>query len=194
VLGPGGAVAVSLGRSKCDESALVIVDLQPSFLVPIVGGQTVVETTRFLAQCASLLGVPILATEQYPERMGGTDPELAQLLGAAPMPKMGFSAFGASSFADALAGTGSRQAVLCGIETPICVTQTTLDLLSMGWEVFLVADALGARSEFAHRTALERLTSAGAVLTQAESVVYEWMGSADHPNFRDVLPLVKARA
>ncbi|MGE0002721.1 MAG: isochorismatase family protein [Fimbriimonadaceae bacterium] len=184
---------MSQAQSRLGESVLIVVDMQPSFLAPIVGGGAVLEACRFLAKCAGELGVPVLATEQYPERMGGTDPELATLLDVQPMAKMAFSAWGAPGFPEALGATGARQAVLCGIETPICVTQTALDLLSQGWEVFLATDALGARSEPAHEAALRRLVGGGAVPSQAESVVYEWMGSASHPKFRDVLGLVKSR-
>lgn len=184
---------MSQAQSRLGESVLVVVDMQPSFLAPIVGGGAVLEACRFLAKCASELGVPALATEQYPERMGGTDPELAALLNVQPMGKMAFSACGADGFTEALSATGARQAVLCGIETPICVTQTALDLVSEGWEVFLATDALGARSEPAHEAALRRLVGAGAISSQVESVVYEWMGSASHQKFREILSLVKSR-
>lgn len=183
---------MSTARSRCDKSVLVVVDMQPSFLAPIVGGDAVLEGCRFLAKAASVLGVPIVATEQYPERMGGTESELAALVGGS-LGKTAFSACGAPGFAVRLGETGANQAVLCGIETPICVTQTALDLLDQGWEVFLATDAMGARSNAAHATALERMARAGAVLSQTESVVYEWMGSSDHPKFREVLALVKAR-
>lgn len=174
-------------------SVLLLVDLQPAFLAPIEGAEAVLAGARFLAQCAHRLGVRVYATEQNPERMGGTEPSLAPYLSAPPAGKMEFSAYGAGGFLMEWARAGVETVVVAGIETPICVTQTALQLVEGEYGAMVVADATGARSRWAHEAALARLASQGAVVTQAESVVYEWMGTAAHEAFRDVLELVKGR-
>lgn len=84
-----------------------------------------------------------------------------------------------------------KQVVLVGIETHICMLQTALDLLRIGKQVFVVGDAVGARSAERHEMGLRRIEAAGAVIVHSESIVYEWLGTAEHPRFRDVLALVK---
>lgn len=182
---------MSSGLADSRRSALVVIDVQPSFLGPIVGAEQVVARTRFLVESAHLLGVPVLATEQYATRMGPTEESIAALLGHGAIDKMSFSCVGSPEFVAAWERTGRTQAVLCGIETPICVNQTAHHLLERGAEVVLAADAIGGRSEDAHRSALDRMARRGAILGHSESIVYEWMGSAEHPQFREVLRLVK---
>jgi nicotinamidase-related amidase len=150
----------------------------------------VVDRSRFLVRVAQLLGVPVLATEQNPERMGGTVSGLADLL-ESRQSKMAFSACGASALAQHLENGTRRQAVVVGIETHICVSQTAHDLLERGFEVAVCPDAVSARSVERHKLGMERIRDAGAVPAHTESIVYEWLGSADHPLFREALKIVK---
>lgn len=175
--------------SKC---VVVVVDLQPSFLKAIDQKERVLARSAFLLQCAALLAVPVLATEQNPERMGGTAPEIAELLRAPASPKHVFSCVGCEGFDVALGAMARPQVVLVGIETHICVNQTAHHLLAAGFEVILAADAISARTPSMHAIGIERMRDAGAVVAHSESVVYEWLGSAAHPAFRDVLAVVKA--
>lgn len=180
--------------ARLEDSVLVVVDIQPSFLNPILGKDAVLHRSKFLVEAATALGVPILATEQYPERMKGTEESLGGLLTAAGAPvfgKMSFSCSGCSQFVDELERLGKTQVVLVGIETHICVNQTAHHLLENGKAVFLAADAISARSEEMHSIAMRRMVHAGAIPTHTESVVYEWMDTAEHPKFRDVLSIVK---
>lgn len=174
-----------------DQSLLAIIDMQPSFLAGCVRSEATLNRTSFLTECAQLLDVPIVATEQYPARMGGTDPELASKLAGPGLAKMAFSACGCDEFIQKVEESGKFTVILCGIETHICITQTALHLLERGLEVFVVGDAVTSRSEEANQIAFDRLRDAGAWVCHSESVVYEWMESADHPKFRDVLQLVK---
>lgn len=174
-------------------SVLVVVDLQPTFLRPIGDAESVVQRTRFLAECARILGVPIVSTVQNAERMGGTHPALIKVLGE-PIDKMSFSCCGSEHFLSRLRAFERNQIVLAGIETHICVNQTTHDLLSQGMGVFLASDAISARPEGAHQIGMMRMQNAGAIITHSESIVYEWMQSADNPQFREILKLVKEYA
>jgi nicotinamidase-related amidase len=180
----------------CDaaRAVLVVVDVQPNFLRPVADAPRVIRRTKFLVEMARLLDMPVLATEQNPERMGGTEAELAALLPAPPTPKMAFGCMADPAFAAALRQTGRRQAVLAGVETHICMTQTALRLLQEGCEVVLAADTMASRSEDAHRTGIERLARAGATVAHSESIAYEWLESAAHPRFREALEIVKRYA
>jgi nicotinamidase-related amidase len=98
---------------------------------------------------------------------------------------------GCEPFASALRATERNQAVLVGVETHICVSQTALSLLSEGFEVFVCADAVGARSVDRHKLGMERMRDAGAVAAHTEAIAYEWLQTADDPQFREALELIK---
>ena len=183
---------MNAGLCDAQRSVLVVVDIQPSFLDPIEGSERVLRRSEFLLRIASLLDVPALATEQYPSRMGGTHESLTPFMAQeCVLGKMSFSCAGCSEFVDALDNLQREQVVLVGIETHICVNQTAHHLLQRGYEVFLAADATGSRSGEAHKVGLKRMRQAGAVISHTESIAYEWMGSAEHPSFRDALKIVK---
>jgi len=172
-------------------SVLVVVDMQPSFLSGIFEADRVLDRVEFLVGVAQLLGVPVLATEQYPSRMGGTHERLTHYFPQGAFAKMGFSCAKCDEFVIRLADLGREKVVIVGIETHICVSQTAHDLLGKKFEVAVCPDAVSARSMDRHKIGMERIRDAGAVPAHTESIAYEWMGSADHPQFRDVLQLVK---
>lgn len=180
----------------CDPSraVLVVVDVQTNFLRAVPDAQRVIARSTFLVEMARLLEIPILATEQNPERMGGTYAGLAALLPAPAISKMAFGCMGEPKFAAALEATGRRQAVLCGVESHICMTQTALRLLDRGYEVVLAVDTMASRTQAAHEIGVARLTEAGASGAYSESIAYEWLESAAHPKFRDALQIVKRYA
>ncbi|HWD41610.1 MAG TPA: isochorismatase family protein [Fimbriimonas sp.] len=179
--------SISLSTDGC---AVVAIDLQPSFLKGIEEAGRVVRRSRFVLQAATLLGVPIIGTVQNVERMGPTDPLVTDLL-PNPIAKMSFSCWGAAKFREEAASIGARQFVLVGIETHICVGLTAMDLLREGYEVAVCPDAVSAGSIDRHKLGMERLRDAGAVPIHSETVAYEWMKSAEHTAFRDVLKAVK---
>ncbi|HET6644593.1 MAG TPA: isochorismatase family protein [Fimbriimonadales bacterium] len=177
-----------------EDSALVVVDLQDSFLAPISDKERILRRSAFLIEIAGLLGVPILATEQYAKRMGGTTELIAGLLGSSPqIDKMCFSSCRSDEFWKAWEQTGRRQAILVGIETHICVNQTAHDFLSRGFEVFVCADATGARMD-GHEIGIERIRAAGAIIPHTESVAYEWLGTAASDDFKKALEIIKRYA
>jgi nicotinamidase-related amidase len=176
------------------QSAVVVIDIQPNFLKVIDGGDAVAHRTAYLLEIATLLDVPAFASEQVPARMGGTEPTLEALLKAMHAPIEGkavFSALGCPGFLPWLEASGKTQVILTGIETPICVTQTTVQLLELGYDVMLAYDAIGGRSPEMHERALGRLQQLGAQLVHTEAIAYEWLGAADHPKFRDALAVLK---
>ncbi len=160
------------------------------------------EPQRMIAACqllisgAKALGVPILVTEQLPQKLGPTVLPLQEVLGEAyrPIVKAEFSAFANETFRRAFAQTGRTQLLLCGIETHVCVLQTTLDALALGYEVFLAEDAVTSRFEFLWRSGVQSCVEAGAVRLTAEAALFELVGTADHPQFRTVQTLIKELA
>jgi nicotinamidase-related amidase len=180
-------------RLEPEKSVLVVIDIQEALLGAIHEIDRVVDRSAFLIRIAQLLEVPVIATEQNPGRMGGTEPRLAELVGT-PHSKMAFSACGCGDFMREVLSTGRTQAVLVGIETHICVSQTAHDLLDHGLEVVVCPDAVSARSLERHKLGMERVRDAGVVPAHTESVAYEWMRTADHPMFREALKIVKEHA
>lgn len=156
--------------------------------------ERVLARSSFLLQAANLLEVPVLATEQNPGRMGGTDPRVLSHLKSTALPKMSFSCCGSGDFMAQLSALGRRQAILVGIETHICVSQTAVDLLNGGFEVMVCPDAVSARTVEMHKLGMERMRDSGTLPIHTEAVAYEWMGSSEDARFRDMLALVKAGA
>jgi len=175
-----------------DQSVVVVVDLQPTFLAAIYESDRVLRRAEFLMQVAHLLEVPIVATVQNQARMGGMLERLNEWIGDGALNKMRFSCCGAPGFDENLTRLQRRQAILVGIETHICVHQTACDLLDRGMSLFVAADAVSASSQDRHQLGLERMRAQGVTLAHSEAIAYEWLGTADHPRFRDVLQLVKS--
>jgi nicotinamidase-related amidase len=175
-------------RIDVTASVLCVIDVQERLVAAMADAERVVARCRRLADAARLLGAPAVLTEQYPRGLGRTVPSLASVL-PAPIEKMSFSCMGASAFAAAVP-VGSV-AVLCGLETHVCVAQTALDLLASGRDVAVVVDAVTSRHAIDHEVALRRLEQAGAVLTTSEAVLFEWTRTAEHPRFQDVRQLVR---
>lgn len=174
------------------KSVILAVDVQPKFMSGVYEADRVLKRVEFLVQSASILGGTVIATEQNREKMGGSAESILPYLSEPPADKMTFSCSGCDLYRRHLGSSTPIQVVLVGIETHICVSQTTHELLDLGHEVIVCADAVSSRTKDRHEIGLERLRSAGAVITHSESVVYEWMKSAEHDKFREVLAVVKA--
>lgn len=178
---------------RCDEVALVVVDVQERLAGVMPRRDEVVASAAMLARAAVVLGIPVIITRQYPQGLGETVTELAEAVpDAVVVDKVDFSCPAEPAFRDALERTGRRQVVLAGMETHICVTQTALALLAADYEVYVVADATCSRRDRDHAGALERLRAEGVVVTASESVIYEALGRAGTPAFRQVLEIVKS--
>jgi nicotinamidase-related amidase len=181
--------SLRLTRAK---AGLVVVDVQERLLPAIFEQQRVVQNTVRLIQGAGILQVPVFATEQYRKGLGPTAPEVAAAIpGFAPMEKLAFSACGAAGFIPALKTQKVSEAILCGIEAHVCVSQTCLDLLDEGFRVFVVADAVSSRTPENYRIGLGRMRAAGALIVSTEMVLFELLGQAGTEEFKQVLALVK---
>jgi nicotinamidase-related amidase len=173
-------------------TALVVVDIQERLLPAIFEKERMVENAVRLIKGAAALGVPVLATEQYRKGLGATVPEVAAAIpGFAPMEKLAFSACGAGGFTAALKAKPVSNAILCGIEAHVCVSQTCLDLLDQGIRVFVAADAVSSRTAENYRLGVERMRAAGAVIASTEMMLFELLEKAGTAEFRQILELVK---
>jgi len=167
---------------------LLLIDLQARLLPVIENGAAVIANARRLRDAAGMLDVPLVYTEQNPEGLGPTVPEVAS--NAAPVVrKMTFDAFRAADFPAPVAER--RQWVVAGCEAHICVLQTALSLLADSRQVFVVRDAIGSRRAESKDTAIARLERHGAEIVTTEMVIFEWLRTADHPRFRELSALIK---
>ncbi len=173
-----------------DDTALLVVDVQEKLVPAIADHARVVWNIRRLIDGAGVLGVPVVATEQYPPGLGPTVPELAQRLGEIPS-KIAFSCGQCGDLFAGLDERGVHKLLVCGVEAHVCVQQTVFDLLAMGWRVYLAADAVGSRRAVDCRTALGRMDSGGATLTTTEAALFEWCRVAGTPQFKQISRLVR---
>ena len=170
-------------------AVLLLIDLQER-LMPVIGGHEVVVARAVrLAEAATLLDVPVRATEQNPAGLGPTVPALAAYPQAV-LAKTTFSAAGDPGF-PALLPAGSGDIVVAGCEAHVCVLQTVLDLLGAGRRVVLAADATGSRDPADKAVAVERARQHGAEIVTSEMVLFEWLRDARHPKFREVHKLLR---
>jgi nicotinamidase-related amidase len=175
-----------------DRSCLLIIDLQERLLPAITGGGAVVARARRLVEAALRLAVPLLATEQYPAGLGPLAAEIRNLL--PPGSIIGKSCFNAAAeagFRRRVESLDRRQIVVAGAEAHVCVQQTSLGLRALGFEVAVVVDAVGTRRPLDREVALRRLAAHGVDLVTGEMVLFEWLGRAPSPEFRDLLPLIR---
>ncbi len=177
---------MALTASAC---TLLLIDLQGRLMPAIAGADAVVGNAGKLAEAARLLDVPILATEQNPAGLGGTVEALAGLP-SATLPKTFFDATREAAF-ERFVPPDRQTFVVAGCETHVCVLQTVLGLLEKGRSVALVRDAVGSRRQENRDAALERAKAHGAELVTTEMVIFEWLGTSEHPGFREALNLVR---
>ena len=174
---------------RADASVLLLIDFQERLVPAIDGGEAAVEQARRLALAARRLGVPVLATEQLPDRLGPVVPALAGVA-ERTIAKAAFDACRDPRLTDAVMARPGT-VLLTGCEAHVCVLQTAFGLLSIGREVAVVRDAVGSRRAESKEAALARLARAGADIVTAEMAMFEWLGDADRPEFREVLKLIK---
>ena len=169
-------------------AALVVVDVQEAFRPAVGEFESVAHNAGVLVQGARALGLPLVVTEQYPKGLGSTVPEVAEHLeGAKPLEKVVFSACRADGF-DL---DGRDQALVCGIEAHVCVEQTVQDLLDRDVEVHVAADAVTSRTALNRRLGLEKMERSGAWVTSTEMALFELVGRAGTPEFKQIQGLVK---
>jgi len=174
------------------DTGLLVVDAQEKLLAVVPEAERIVWNIRRLLDAAELLGVPRAATEQYPDKLGPTPPELLERLGA-PVAKLTFSGAACGPSLAEWKAAGRYRVLVCGIETHVCIAQTAFDLTADGWLVYVPVDAVGTRHAIDHETALRRMEAAGVVLTTTEAVMFEWCRVAGTAEFKQLSALAKEK-
>lgn len=174
-------------------AALIVVDVQEAFRRAVPDPDDFIGRVVALVRGCSILGLPVIVTEQYPKGLGRTVSEVLEALPetARLIEKTAFSSCGADDFVRALGSEKVRQAVVCGLETHICVNQTVHDLLARSFEVHVVEDAVASRTEANRQTGLRKMTASGAVPSSVEMALFELMRDSRHADFKAIQNLVK---
>lgn len=179
-------------KIQCDNSLLLIVDVQDAFSKAVLNMDRIVHNCKILAQTASLLSLPTIVTEQYPRGLGHTITELSEVMSNhITIEKTTFSCLGQPQVKEALTNSGRRQVIIAGVEAHVCVLQTVLDLLHDQYEVFVIADAVSSRKKKDRKLAQSRMIQSGAVITSTEAVVMELIGGSKHEHFKAIQALIK---
>ena len=177
-----------------ERCALIVIDIQEKLLPPIFEKERLVRNAQLLIRLAGILKMPTLMSTQYSKGLGNTVPEIASMLpDVEPLEKMAFSCFGSDVFCSALKRVpGNRNtALLCGMESHICVAQTALGALREGYLVHVAADAVSSRTELNWKIGLDRMRAAGAVISSTEMMIYEALRSSGTSEFKDMLKHLK---
>ena len=174
-------------------SRLLVIDIQTRLAaaMPVDDRARVIRNTGLLLQAAALLAVPVYLSEQYPKGLGPTEGDVVSLLPTTTqrIEKTCFTACGADGFPRDQ--HGDTQYILAGMEAHVCVLQTALELHALGGSVFVVEDAVCARSPANTVNALARLRQAGVIITNTESVIFEWLRDARHEHFKTLSALLR---
>lgn len=181
-------------RLQRDTALLLVIDVQERLLAAMQSepAREMVRQIGILLDGARALGVPVVATEQYPKGLGPTIPEIAERLGDSPrIEKVEFSVCASVPAREAVVQSGRKQVILCGMEAHVCVYQTACDLLREGFSVYIPRDAVLSRRESNREVGLSLAEKAGALVTSTETVLFEMVGSAKDSAFKEISRLVR---
>jgi len=175
-----------------ENTALLIIDVQGKLAQLMQGKEVLFENLQRMIKGAQILGIPIIWTEQNPRGLGPTIPEVAPLLSnSQPIHKLSFSCCGNEDFMRELRALNRKQILITGIETHICVYQTAMDLINLGYEVEVVADAVSSRTVENKEIGLEKVRDGGGKLTSTETALFELLKVAEGEKFKEILQIMK---
>ena len=175
-----------------NDSLLLVIDVQGQLAYLMHEKEKLFKHMQALIQAAGHLNIPIIYTEQVPEKIGTTVPEITQYLShLKPIKKKTFSCCGEDQFLKALKSFRRKQIIVCGIETHVCVYQTVSDLVNKKYQVQVVADAVSSRTYENKTLALERIKSLGVPITATEMIICELLKTSNHEKFKEILKLIK---
>ncbi|MDD5724067.1 MAG: hydrolase [Syntrophales bacterium] len=175
------------------DSLLIVIDIQESLARLMHGKDALFKNLQKVINGFKILDVPMIVTEQAPDKLGATIPEISSLLGSVirPIPKLSFSCCGEDRFMRELDAMKRKQILVVGIESQVCVYQTTVDLIHMGYEVHMVTDCISSRTEENRALGIERMKDEGAKPTSTEMALFELLKIAGDDRFRKISRLVK---
>ena len=177
---------------KIEDSLLIMADFQEKLSPALYDSEKLLKRIELLIRGCRILDIPILAIQQYTKGLGETVQVLKDALGEFEhIEKITFSCYKEPTFVQKLRSSGRKNIIVSGVEAHICIQQTVLDLLAADYNVYVIADCIGSRSENDRIYAESRMRQAGAVLTTAESVLFELLENANHPKRKEITKLVK---
>ena len=176
-----------------EKTALIMIDVQEKLLNVMHGKEALLENMQKIAKSADALGIPIIWTEQNPKGIGPTVPEIKDLMPGhiQPVIKFSFSCCSNEAFMDLIKGSKRTQFLMAGIETHVCVYQTSMDLLGLGYEVEVLSDAVSSRTLENKKIGLKKMRDSGVRLTSVETAIFELLKDARHEKFKDILKIIK---
>jgi len=175
-----------------ENTVLVVIDVQEKLAAAMYEREAMIQGNVKMVTGAGILGIPVVWTEQNPRGLGPTVPPVKELLQCSePITKLSFSCCGEEPFMKAFQALGRKQVLITGIECHVCVYQTVADLVSMGYEVQVVADAVSSRTPENKAIGLERCKQAGGSITSAETALFELLKKAEGDAFKQMLKVVK---
>lgn len=181
--------------SPYSTAMLLCVDVQPVFLKAIPQAEDLVRRCSFAVEAAAGLGLQVAFTEQAPQKLGGTTPDLlARIKTPVVYSKSTFSALADDGILDSIRAAGVEHLILCGLETPICVYQTALDAVGNHLQVTILSDAVAARRPADAEACLRALAASGVYVLPSETVFYSLLQDIKHPFFKRFTELVKSHA
>lgn len=174
-----------------DETVFMVVDIQERIVPAMLEGQTVIHNTNILLTLCNKLNIPLIVTEQYPKGLGKTVSEVSDNLGdIAVYEKITYTGY-TDDVKNVLKKLGKKKVIIAGMETHVCVLQTTRDLLADGYQVFVLGDAVCSRTKENYQNGLSLMSAMGAVVTNTETVVFDILKQAGTPLFKEMSKLVK---
>ena len=175
-----------------NQTVLVVIDVQSKLLPVIYDYPALVENIKKVIQGAQILGIPVVITEQYPEGLGLTVDEIRETLNDYnPIEKMSFSCCGEENFIEKIKQLSRNKILVCGIEAHVCIYQTCMDLLSEGYEVHLLVDAISSRKKENRDLTVEKLHGGGVQITSVEMALFEILKEASVNEFRKISKIIK---
>ena len=179
-------------RINSTVTAGVIVDVQDRLFPHIHEHEQVASKIKTLIRGLRMMELPLLLTQQYSKGLGDTVADIREEVSDLEhIEKKRFSCCGVSEFDRQISDSSVKNVILMGVETHVCVLQTTLDLLAGGYQPVVVADAVSSRNQNDHLIALERIKAEGGLVTSVESILFELTATADSPHFKEMSRLVK---
>lgn len=187
---PASAAGQMITPEQC---ALIVIDIQEKLLPPIFEKERLIRNAQLLIRLAVILDIPIVSTTQYARGLGPTVPEVQSLLKRPSIDKNAFSCFASDAFCSAIKSIPGQQntVLLCGMESHICVAQTALGALRQGYLVHVASDAVSSRTEWNWKIGLDRMRSAGGVISSTEMMIYELLRGSGTEAFKEMLNHLK---
>ena len=174
-----------------DNTLIIGIDIQDKLVNMLKNNSAISTNCIKLLRAANILDIPTILTEQYPKGLGSTIADIKSIYEFKTLEKTSFSAYSTNEIKDEIKKYNAKNILIFGIETHICVYQTVIELLENNYNVYVVNDCSSSRNEFNHSTALELMKQNGAKITSLEIVLFEFLKSSKHPNFKEVQNLIK---